>query len=578
MARRRATAGYVLLGMSLLVQADENALERRRPGASEPRTEAAPLPDPNRRAGLGHVANPTRADYQDFVALPDRWRLTKDLGVVAEHWSDPYHRNLLKADRPFYRDWFIDVNAVSDSSLVARHAPTRSDAAGLPADAIADADLARSQSEVAQTVLVGMTLFQGETVFRPPDWQLQFGGAFNVNRVDAGIRGLTAARPDAPETRDDSAFGLQAMSLRRHLRTVTANYDFDAIEAGVQAFNVDPRGFLLFDNAPGVRLFGTRDANTWQYSLAWLRRFEKDTNSGLNTLDVRDEDLFAANLYRQDWPREGLISAVSVLHHRDRETGTFIDDNGFLVRPETASPASAGDVRASWLGVGVDGHIEWLNITATVYKVLGETETATGSDEDIDGWFAAAELSRDIDWTRLRVSLLYASGDDVAGDDEHGGYAAVFENPLFAGADTSVWIRESVPVLAGPRLALSRRNAILPSMQAPGPHGRANFDQPGLLLAGVGVDLDVLPEVRVVLNANRLAFDDAAALERFSGLDEVARSLGWDLSGALIYRPWLAQNAILRLSGGVLVPSAGLRDLSGDNWLYAVQFNVTLRY
>ncbi len=578
MAQRQDMLGLVLFSLLLLVQCNASALERQRPGASDPRNDTEPLSDPNRNAGLGHVASPRRADFQAFVAVPDRWRLTNDLGLIAEHWWDPYHRNMLKADRPFYRDWFIDVVAVSDSSLLARQAPTRSDAAGPPVDAIAHADLARAQTEFAQTLVLGMTLFQGETVFRPPDWQFQFSGAINVNWIDAGIRSLTAARPDAREIRDDSAFGVQAMSLRRHLRTVNANFDFDAIEVGVQAFNLDPRGFLLFDNAPGVRLFGTRDANAWQYSLAWLRRFEKDTNSGLNTLDVRDEDLFAANLYRQDWPREGLISAVSILHHRDRETGTFIDDNGFKVRPVAASPGNAGDLCASWLGLGVDGHIEWLNITSMVYKVLGEMDGARGAEEDIDGWFGAAELSRDIDWTRLRVSLLYASGDDVAGDDEHGGYAAVFENPLFAGADTSVWIRESVPVLAGPRLALSRRNALLPSMQAPGPHGRANFDQPGLLLAGIGADLDVLPELRVILNVNRLAFDDTAALERLSGLDEVSRSLGWDLSGALIYRPWLAQNAILRLSGGVLVPAAGLRALSGDNWLYAVQLNVTLRY
>ena len=34
----------------------------------------------------------------------------------------------------------------------------------------------------------------------------------------------------------------------------------------------------------GVRLFGTRDNNQWQYNLAWFRRIEKDTNSGLNDL------------------------------------------------------------------------------------------------------------------------------------------------------------------------------------------------------------------------------------------------------------------------------------------------------
>jgi hypothetical protein len=59
---------------------------------------------------------------------------------------------------------------------------------------------------------------------------------------------------------------------------------FDSIRVGIQPFNADFRGFLFQDNQLGVRLFGDRDANRWQYNIAYFQRLEKDTNSGLNDL------------------------------------------------------------------------------------------------------------------------------------------------------------------------------------------------------------------------------------------------------------------------------------------------------
>ncbi len=57
------------------------------------------------------------------------------------------------------------------------------------------------------------------------------------------------------------------------------------MRVGIQPFQSDFRGFLFQDSQLGVRLFGNRDNNRWQYNLAWFRRLEKDTNSGLNDVD-----------------------------------------------------------------------------------------------------------------------------------------------------------------------------------------------------------------------------------------------------------------------------------------------------
>ena len=53
----------------------------------------------------------------------------------------------------------------------------------------------------------------------------------------------------------------------------------------------------MFDDVNlGVRLFGNLDSNRWQYNLAFFDMLDKDTNSGLNKFESRQE-VVIANLY-----------------------------------------------------------------------------------------------------------------------------------------------------------------------------------------------------------------------------------------------------------------------------------------
>ena len=106
--------------------------------------------------------------------------------------------------------------------------------------------------------------------------------------------------PREGTTRDDHHVGIQAAFVDKHLRNVSDNYDFDSFRVGIQPFSSDFRGFLFQDNQLGVRLFGTRDNNRWQYNLAWFRRLEKDTNSGLN--DVGQTPARRRRVHRQPVP------------------------------------------------------------------------------------------------------------------------------------------------------------------------------------------------------------------------------------------------------------------------------------
>jgi hypothetical protein len=149
--------------------------------------------------------------------------------------------------------------------------------------------------------------------------------------------------PADGEDRTDRHVGIQGAFVDRYLRNVSARYDFDSVRVGIQPFSSDFRGFLFQDNQLGVRLFGTRDNNLYQYNLAWFRRLEKDTNSGLNDVgaSIRDDDVLIANLYVQDLWVKGFTSQVTLAYNRNREDGdTHYDNNGFIQRP-----ASLGDQR-----------------------------------------------------------------------------------------------------------------------------------------------------------------------------------------------------------------------------------------
>ncbi len=200
-----------------------------------------------------------------------------------------------------------------------------------------------SQTTFAQNVVLNFALIQGNTTFRPPDYEIRFVPVlnFNVNNVEE-VRALRID-PRSGTRRRDQHIGVQELFVDKHLRDVSDRYDFDSVRVGIQPFQSDFRGFLFNDVPLGVRLFGTRANNQWQYNIGAFRRIEKDTNSGLNDIGsrLRDDDVFAFNLYRQDFPVLGFTLQGTVVHNINREDDrNQFDRNGFLVRP-----AAIGDMR-----------------------------------------------------------------------------------------------------------------------------------------------------------------------------------------------------------------------------------------
>lgn len=553
-------------------------IPRRRPGHPyEPYVEQPPQnPD---------AVDPAPVDLAgEFIPVPDRWRIMESLGFK-HPWYDPYNQNVLKADKPVDGDGhFFNLQVVSDTLIEPRSIPTpvgpQSSSEPGSNDTLGDVN----QLIAAQTFIATALYYEGDTTFKPPDVEYKATLAFNYNRVRTEEVRALQIDPRRGKIRDDAFVGVQELFVTWDLRNLGTRYDFDDLRVGIQPFSTDFRGFLFQDSQPGIRLFGTRDSNRWQYNLALFRRLEKDLNSGLNDVTVapRKDDIFVANLYRQDFPFTGFTSQAIVLHNRNRETSSFYDSNGFIQRPAAIGREAPRSYHVTYLGYNGDGHIGRVNLTASAYYAIGSQSAGVFVPEgtDIRAGFLAAEASMDFDWIRVRASAAYASGDDDPFDDRSTGYDAVFENPIFAGADTSYWIRQNIPLIGGGGVALAQRNGLLPDLRPSKEQGQSNFDNPGLRLIGVGADFDLTPQSRLSGNLNGLWFDKTEILEAARNQADIGKYIGTDVSVAWIWRPFFTQNAVLRLSGAALLPGDGFKDLYGSkrNSYYTVLGNLILTY
>lgn len=577
MASRLATPGcWLLIAVASAAQAQE--IKRQRPGGSKTDEPEARIEIINPTA----LRRPPSGIAPGGVPIPDRWRLVDTLGLVEERWYDPYNQNTYKADKPLHDDWFLNLSLISDTVLEARNLPTPVGPQTSGGAGSVDVLGSDEQTIFVENLVMQAVYYKGDTVFRPPDYEYRATLVASYNRVEADEVRALHIDPDDGTTRRDDHLGVQDLYVDKHLRNVSDRYDFDSIRFGIQPITADFRGFLFIDNPFGLRLFGTRDNNIYQYNLGWFRRMEKDTNSGLNDIseDLRDDDVFLANLYRQDFPVLGFTSQLTLLYNRNDEDELHFDTNGFLVRPASLGFEQNNSYDVTYLGYSGDGHFGRHNLSLSTYFAVGSEERATftGREADIEAFFAALEYSRDYDWMRARFSMLYGSADEDPFDDLSTGFDAVFENPLFAGADTSYWIRQPVGNIGGGGVTLSGRNGILNSLRSSKEQGQSNFTNPGIQLLGFGMDFDLLPEWRMSFNLNHLWFADTEVLEVSRNQGEIDPAIGWDVSVASIYRPFFSQNIVFRLSAAALIPGEGYEQMFGDDTQYSILANLVLTY
>jgi hypothetical protein len=526
---------------------------RQRPGQEPPERLQPAECDPTR------LPTPSASPLPGSIPV-NRWRIIDTLGHP-DNRLDPYAtNNPLKGDRPVWGpDGFSVLTVGSNSLLESRHVPTSLNAATGQLDG-------HQQFFNSQTASIDAVLYEGDTIFRPPDYQLRITPILNYSSTNTGATKTTT-----------TSVGAQAFFFEKHLRDVSANYDFDSVRIGIQPVTSDFRGFVLADQPLGIRFFGTRDNDIYQYSVGWFRRLPKNA-ARQNDLGagIPANDLLMANLYVQDLGRLGLTSEFVAIYDRSRARGTHIVLDG--ANPTFATGARH-DYDVIYLGYGADGHLGRLNLTGSVYEVIGRESQGvftTGSTR-VQASFAALELSRDFDWIRIRASGLYASGDGNPLDGQSHGFDGINQSAVFAGADSTFFIHQRLPLVLG-AIDLKQRDSLYPSLRSTTDTGESNFTNPGLELLGAGADFDLAPSLRVSFDVDRMMFDRTAPLQAILGGNAVSRSIGTDASVDAIYRPFISQNVIARLSVAKLFPAPAARSLVGSSAPFSMFFNLVLTY
>jgi hypothetical protein len=520
---------------------------------------------------------PLPPEAANFQPQRDRWEIPipnyhrygvrDEAPYVLGHWYDPFNRNELKADKPLFGKTFFSFTGDSITAAEGVRLPTPAGQSTARPDE--PGFFGRGgQALIQQTFRMTFDLFHGDTAaFRPVDYRIRFTPAANINYLTASEFQVVSPDVQLGTTRLDGHVGLQEGFVEVKLHDFGPDYDFANIRVGIQQFASDFRGFIFADEQPGVRIFGNLKSNRIQYNLAGFDLLEKDTNSGLNSFHRRSREVAIGNIYIQDFLTEGYTTQFSYHFVRDNDT-TYYDNNGRIRRPAPIGSIVPHRIDSNYLGWTGDGHIKQYNITHAFYEVYGQDEfnQIAGKKTDINAQFAAAEISKDHDFYRLRASMLYASGDDDPRDGTARGFSSIVDGVAFAGGAFSFFNREGIP-LTRAGVALKSPDSLLADLRSDKDSGQSQFVNPGLYLYNAGVDVDLLPTLKLVGNVNFLQFARTQPLVFLLQQNGIRRTIGIDSGLGAIYRPFLSDNVVLQGGITTLVPFRGLRDIYNSQTL-----------
>lgn len=532
----------------------------------------APPPGYSGRSGVMPTEGPSSAH---FVPVEDRWRLgyptwdrygkghpaLDDYPYQLGRIIDPYNQNVLKGDYPIFgQHTFLDVTFLANMFFEPRQLPTQTTAFESTERPFTENFFGRSSSFITLDYYsVAVDLFHGDAGFKPVDWRVRLVPTLGVSNFS--FSELAQVSPNALQgtVRTRSYWALQEAFIEAKIADVSPDYDFVSLRAGNQPFISDFRGFLFADINRGVRLFGNAQANRVQWNLAYFRQWEKDTNTALNTFNDRRQNLFFANVYRQDFLFPGYTAQLSLTYNNDPSSYKF-DRNRFLVRPDPVGVFQPHTLNVGYLGWAGDGHVGRYNISHQYYWAFGHDSLnpLANQAQTISAQMAALEVSYDRDWARFRGSFFWASGDHNINNSHATGFDSILDAPNFSGGPFSFWNRQQLPLFG---VNLVQRLSLVPDLRSSKIQGQANFVNPGLLLPTLGVDFDLTPKLKMINNFNLLWFDQTNVLEQFLFDGKIDRFIGADLAIGFEYRPLLSEN--LTFVGGVstLIPGQGFRNL-----------------
>jgi hypothetical protein len=565
-----------------LLQYGEESVPRSlglpRKGVREVRPYRKKLPYPDYEGIESDMGTP-----QGAQAVPNRWfvgfgRWQRYADPTAETpyqtggdlkiWH-PYIQSLLKGDAPIFRqDIFLNLTLTDFAQFEVRKLPVPSGVSALRPNS-SEFFGTGDQVFFSNDFQFAIDIFKGETAFKPVDWAVRILHVYNRNSIWVEEANLLDPDPRGPE-RDRTArhkefHALQEAFYEYHIRDLTDTYDFISSRFGIQPFVSDFRGFIFNDSNLGIRLFGNLDNNRWQWNAAFFDMREKDTYSDLNDFNARDQRVFIANVYRQDLIWKGYTGQVS-FHASFDEASRHYDKNEALVRPAPLGDVRDHYVQSYYLGWAGDGHIGRLNISHQFYQVFGEDSYngLAGHQVQISAQMAALELSIDKDWLRFKLTGFYASGDDNPTNSHATGFDTILDRPFLLGGPFSYYVHQGFN-LGGTAVNFKQRDSLVIDFRSSKTEGQANFVNPGAIVAGYGMDIEVTPKLKAFVNANYIWTATTEPTKRALFTNHASHEIGFDASFGMQLRPWLTDNVIFTAGVGFLVPGAGFQDIYRAN-------------
>ena len=542
-------------------QIAQPAKENPTGAAGKSRVESEQQTEADRRS----VRDRWRIGFPEYDRYGDRGARGRDIPFKRGRWYDPYNQSVLKGDYPIIGNkTFMVLSAVSTSSIELRRTPTPSDVSSARPGSAEFFGGPESLS-LNNTLQLSFELFHGDTAFRPRDWAIKISPTFSIpNYLNARENGVVNIDVRRGTNRTDSHVSLEEAFGEVRLKTINENFDFISVRAGIQPFVSDFRGFIFSDNNLGARFFGNFANNRYQFNLAYFSMLEKDTNSGLNRFDSRHQNVYVANIFRQDFLKKGYTIQASFHYNDDRRSLKF-DRNGFLVRPALIGDARPHSIKVGYVGISGDGHIGRLNLTHAYHFAFGKDDRnpIAGRDVQVRSHMAAVEASVDKDYFRFRGSFFWASGDKNPTDKKATGFDAIFDDPNFIGGQFSFWNRQGIR-LTQTGVGLVQPNSILPNLRSSKIQGQANFVNPGIFIYNAGVDVEVTQRIKAVFNVNYLRFHRTEPLEYVLFQNRIRHDIGFDYSLGVAYRPFLINNVTVTFGAAMLQTGRGFRDIYTD--------------
>ena len=606
----RAAGRILLLGLTISAFAMTGSLTAQNPGQSEarPRTgaddlersveasrqEAVLAASLRQDQGTGEAAPPQEAQQEvqeavdslwHFDEMPSRWYRDPWSLMPGPHYEinepgdgfDPYRQNVLKGDFPIIgEDIFLRFTFTEKVLVEGRNLPTGSGITG-PGTNNQNFFGNGDQFFFSSKTAISFDLFRGQEAFQPVNWRIRVTPVIDLTSLHVNELGVVRIDVSDGKDRTTGDIALQEALVEIHLLDLNERFDFISSEFGILPFRSDFRGFVFDDVNLGVRLFGNADSNKWQYNVVFFDMLEKDTNSELNTFDQRDQQVFIANVYKQDFLVLGYTAQLS-FHWNHDHGGFHFNRNGFLARPQPIGFIKKKEVDAYYLGWTGEGHFGPINISHAFYQVFGDenNNALAAKDTQINAQFGALELSYDVDWMRFRGFFMYSSGDSETRDGTAEGFDAIVDAPNFAGGEFSLFNRQQIGLLG---VALTPRLSFLPDLTSSKTEGQANFVNPGLMLVGGAFDAEITPTLRAQIGASYLRFLETDPLEVFLETENIDNEIGTELFFGTTWRPLLTNNIIVTVGASALFPGDGLRKIyQSSELLYSAFLDLTLTY